>query len=342
MPTSWCTFFDTIFTHIVITTVIFHGFQTILNIIIFRPKRMLECRVNKLRFEKVSTYGSPGLNRLRVNYALGSRLYHKAKATNLSLSFYFSVDVHQVWKNHWFMEWLYSEKAWTCDVNGITQRGRLADGNIITCAKSEWLCIHTPIPELCNAIQITGQMPSRFVIIPLHDNLSNSISWRHINFHCLLLALCDNGCSGVLNRVHARRLHVLPSLKNVAIRERCHAQLRNENHERSPGRSCDFCVNIASKRAKIDFLLHISWFFLTPRCRCRVQTYTPKSRCHTSDAGGLVWAVRLWIFGGSPSLYSKWHAWILVCKMYCTSIAPALWKPPRSGSAVLLVTERPS
>ena len=30
-------------------------------------------------------------------------------------------------------------------------------------------------------------------------------------FHCLLLALCDDGCSGVLNRVHAQRLHVLPS-----------------------------------------------------------------------------------------------------------------------------------
>ena len=137
--------------------------QTILNILIFRPMRMLECRVNKLRFEKNFTYGSPGLNRSMVNHVLGSRLYHKAKATNLSLSFHFSVDVHQVWKNHWFMEWLYNEKAWTCDLNGITQRGRLADGYIIASAKREWSCIHTPIPELCNAIQITGQMPSRFI-----------------------------------------------------------------------------------------------------------------------------------------------------------------------------------
>ena len=38
------------------------------------------------------------------------------------------------------------------------------------------LCIYTPIPELCNAIQITYQMPSRLYIMHLHVNLSNHIS----------------------------------------------------------------------------------------------------------------------------------------------------------------------
>ena len=38
------------------------------------------------------------------------------------------------------------------------------------------ICIHTPLPELCNAIQITGQMPSRFYIIPSDINLSTNIS----------------------------------------------------------------------------------------------------------------------------------------------------------------------
>ena len=32
------------------------------------------------------------------------------------------------------------------------------------------------IPELCNAIQITGQMPSRFYIIPFDVHLSAKIS----------------------------------------------------------------------------------------------------------------------------------------------------------------------
>ena len=216
------------------------------------------------------------------------------------------------------------------------------EARVIMSAKREWFCIHTPIPELCNAIQITGQMPSRFYIMPLQDILSNNISYRHIDFYCLLLALFDNGCSGVLNRVHARPLHVLPSLKNFAIRERCHAQLKNENHARLSGRSCDFYVNMASKKAMIEFLSHISWIYSTPRYRCRVKTYTSEPQGHTSDTGGLVWAVRLWICGGSPTLYSKCQAWMLVCKMHYTYIAPALWKPPRSGSAVLLVEERPS
>ena len=81
----------------------------------------------------------------------------------------------------------YSEKAWACDLNGITQRTGLADGYIITSAKREWLYIHTPIPELSNAIQITGQMPSPFYIIPLHDNLSNNIS---LNVTFIFTACC--------------------------------------------------------------------------------------------------------------------------------------------------------
>ena len=62
----------------------------------------------------------------------------------------------------------YSEKAWACDMNGITQRGS-PSGRVI-------ISIHTPIPELCNAIQITGQMPSRFYIIPSDVNSSTNIS----------------------------------------------------------------------------------------------------------------------------------------------------------------------
>ena len=82
---------------------------------------MFEFRVNKLRFENVFTYASPGLNKLKVNHALGSRIHNKAKATNLSLSFYFRVQVQQVWKNHWFMQWLYTEQAQTITEPKILQ-----------------------------------------------------------------------------------------------------------------------------------------------------------------------------------------------------------------------------
>ena len=59
-------------------------------------------------------------------------------------------------------------------------------------------------------------MPSRFYIIPSDVNLSINISIHNSfitshQFDCLLLALYDDGHSGVLNRVHAQRLHVLPS-----------------------------------------------------------------------------------------------------------------------------------
>ena len=53
----------------------------------------------------------------------------------------------------------YSEKAWACVQNGITQRGRLADGDMTT---------------LCNAILNTYQMPSRFYIIPSNVNKSQT------------------------------------------------------------------------------------------------------------------------------------------------------------------------
>ena len=77
--------------------------------------------------------------------------------------------------------------------------------------------------------------------------------------------------------------------------------------------------------ASKDWVLsQVLLIYSTPRCRA--QTYTPKTRFHTSDTGGLVWAVRLWIFGISPTMHSKCHACILVCKMYNTSKAPALWK----------------
>ena len=105
--------------------------------------------------------------------------------------------------------------------------------------------IHAPIPELCNAIQITGQIPSRFYIIHLHVSLSNNLSFNvTLNFHCLLLTLCNDGCSGVLNRAQALRLHVLQSsqnfairerCQNFAIRERCHTQLKNETMDGNQG-----------------------------------------------------------------------------------------------------------
>ena len=94
---------------------------------------------------------------------------------------------------------------------------------------------------------------------------------------------------------------------------------------------------MASKQAKFEIvLLHISWIYTTPLYRCHAQMNTPEPRCHTSETGELVWAVRL--CGSGQTVYSKCHACMLACKIYNKSKAPALWKKsPWSGSAVLLV-----
>ena len=86
------------------------------------------------------------------------------------------------------------------------------------------------------------------------------------------------------------------------------------------------CVNMASKQAKIEFLSHISSIHSTPRCRCLAQTYTLKPRCHTSETGGLVLVVRLWILGRRATMYSKCYTCMLLCKMYNTCKTPAPWK----------------
>ena len=87
----------------------------------------------------------------------------------------------------------YDDKAWARDLDGITERWRLVDGYITTSPEGEWMRIHTLIPELCNANQITGQIPSRFYVIPLGVNWSINIWIHHVNhnvtsiFGCLLL-----------------------------------------------------------------------------------------------------------------------------------------------------------
>ena len=85
----------------------------------------------------------------------------------------------------------------------------------------------------------------------------------HINFHCLLLALCDNGCSGVLNCVHAWRLHVLPFLKNFAILERCHTQLKNVIMNNYQGDHVTFVWTWRRRKQRLSFVAHFMNLFNT-------------------------------------------------------------------------------
>ena len=186
------------------------------------------------------------------------------------------------------------------------------------------ICIHTPIPELCNAIQITGQ-------IPLH------ISLKFV-YNVILIWLPAAGfarrwllrCFESRARAAVALAAILIVCRVFKMRERRHGQTKNEIMNGNQG----------LKQAKIEFLSHISSISSTLRCRCRAQTYTLETRCHTSNTGGLVWAGRLWISCGGATMCSKCHACMPVCKMYnsCTIyLTPQpCGKPPRSGSAVLL------
>ena len=106
----------------------------------------------------------------------------------------------------------------------------------------------------------------------------------------------------------------------------------------------------------------IMWLFVWSWCWSKkrlsfCRTFNPFIQHHDADAvhrltlrspdvtlltqtGGLVWAVRRWISGRGPTVCSKCHACMPVCKMYnpCTiHLTPQpCGKPSRSGSAVLL------
>ena len=75
------------------------------------------------------------------------------------------------------------------------------------------------------------------------------------------------------------------------------------------------------KRAKIEFHQ-----FIQHHDADAVHRHTLRNPDVSLETGGLVWAVTLWILGCSPTMYSKCHACMLVCKIYNTSKAPALWK----------------
>ena len=79
--------------------------------------------------------------------------------------------------------------------------------------QGELSCLHTPIPELCNAILNTCQMPSRFYIIPSNVNKSQTHLLKSFIVRDLMMGHMQAKhavCSGVLFwTVCTRRAHVL-------------------------------------------------------------------------------------------------------------------------------------
>ena len=99
------------------------------------------------------------------------------------------------------------EKAWACGLNAIQ----------ITCQNAFQLLYHT------------------FWCKFTHQHISLKFIYNvTLIFDCLLLAVYDDGCYGVLNHVHAQWLHKVPCslLRSLHIAWAISCSIANWNHER--------------------------------------------------------------------------------------------------------------
>ena len=137
--------------------------------------------------------------------------------------------------------------------------------------QGELSCLHTPIPELCNAILNTCQMPSRFYIIFSNVNKSQT--------HLLKPFLARDLMEGHIYRQNTLMFALVFcfELRARAARTCCHCHLavKNPIHDGKRGQlklpkkswtvpQCGHvtlnCVQMASKQPNVEFLSHIFQF----------------------------------------------------------------------------------
>ena len=106
---------------------------------------------------------------------------------------------------HVFRMALHNEGDWRMETWQRARQGELS-------------CLHTPIPELCNTILNTCQMPSRFYIIPSNVNKIQTHLLKPFIARALMQAKHADVFSGVLFELRAR-----------AARTCCHCHLAVKN-----------------------------------------------------------------------------------------------------------------
>ena len=166
--------------------------------------------------------------------------------------------------------------------------------------QGEFACLHTPIPELCNAILNTCKMLSRFYIIPSNVNksqtyLSKPFIARDLIGGPYMQAKHADVCSGVLFWTACmRRPHVL-SLPSRCEKSDSWRQARSVKTAKKSwtvpqsGHVTLNCVQMASKCWV--FIAHFS-IYSTSRCRCHAGTDIPRHCGHTLQISQVVRTVR--------------------------------------------------
>ena len=156
------------------------------------------------------------------------------------------------------------------------------------------------------------------------------------------MALYDDGCSGVLNRVHAQLLHVLPS-SLFAMSSKCVSDVMVKWKMKSWAVTrvimwllCDHGVDASKEWVFVAHFIHL--FNTTMPMPCTdVHSGAPMSHFLHRRVGMGCQALN---FLSRGNYVFKSHACMLICKMYnhCTKhlTRQPFGKPPRSGSAVLL------
>ena len=125
------------------------------------------------------------------------------------------------------------------------------------------------------------------------------------------MTLYDNGCSGVLNREHAQRLHVLPStllrhLQNAWAKSMRSFEMKSWTVTRViMWHLCQHGVEASKDWVSVA---HFNHLFNTPMPH--IVTDVPRSPDVTllKQAGWYPWAVRLWICVGQLCTQNVTHA----------------------------------
>ena len=185
--------------------------------------------------------------------------------------------------------------------------------------QGELSCLHTPIPELCNAILNTSQVPSRFYIIPSNVNKSQT--------HLLKPFLARDLMEGYICRQNTKMfaLVICFELRARAARPCCHRHLavKNPIHDGKRGQlklpkkvmngttmwSCDtaLCTNGVEATICWVFIAHFS-IYSTSRCRCHAGIDIPRLRDHTLQINTVVRTVRHRISCCAPTIHWKCDA----------------------------------